>query len=1234
MKKISMLHTVRGRLLLLAIAVEALMLVVMVGNSVRLLNDFMSDQAMVHVKQVIPVITAAVVAPLAQRDYATVQAVADECRATEGIDYVAITDRDGKRVASSVRQPDSFHLQPAPKPDPGQTMGIEIKEALYDVGSPISLQGQYLGTLHFGFDTSKIKIAQRALLLQGVGIAAIELLLSALILSLTFFWLTRRLSTLTEASMQVAEGNLARQLLPEGGDDLGRLGAAFNTMSRAIADRINELTTSKELAEGNAQALAESEERLKLALEGASLGTWDWNIPAGNISVNERWIEMLGYSRDEIDPRISTWENLMHPDDIPRVHAVLTEHLEGRTPVYETEHRLRHKSGSWIWVLDRGRVISRDYEGNPLRACGTHLDITDRMMKDEAIRRSQANLNAFFDLSADFLFVLDLSGNVLKVNRTVTERLGYTEEHLYGRNVLMAHPPEVRDEAGRIIRDMLAGSVEFCPLPLQAVDGRCIPVETRITQGYWDGSPALFGTCKDISALGFSEEKFAKAFEFSSSLMAISTVKDGCYLDVNQSFLQLLGFSREEVIGKTSTELGFFTDPSLRESITAEVAERGFVTNLEITVPTKSGESRVGLFSSKRIRIQAQEYLLTVMNDITELKQMEKELGRARENAVLASNAKSLFVANVSHEIRTPLNEILGLGYLLSDTDLSEKQHDYQVKIIRAAKSLLQIINDILDFSKIEAGKLDIRTEAFNARETVDAVLDSLRPLATAKSLELSSGIAADLPEQLFGSPHRLTQILGNLVHNAIKFTDRGSISVTVEELGRSTTHVELEFRVNDSGTGIPEAEQGNLFKAFSQVDSSPTRRFGGTGLGLAICKQICEAMGGSIRVESTPGRGSDFIVRLPFLLAVKESPDAQDTPCSGLFPAGALPSFRGARILVVDDNEINRQIAEELLCKTGAQVFLAEDGAHAVERVREETFDVVLMDIQMPVMDGLTATGIIRSLDIPKADSLPILAMTSHAMSGDREKSLIAGMNDHLTKPIEPDTLYGTLARWLPQQSTNAHDAGQGGIQVDAKLSIPGVDVVAGLRRAGGNGDLYRKLLRTCAGKHADGERMVRQHLADGRRDDALRLAHSVKGVAGNLGAVPLHQAAAALEEAIAEHTPDLEHSLGIFGESLASFIEAVAAALPGDDGAAVNCDGELPRGRPEDLKEILLQLEDPIRMHRPRDSRVVMALLCSHSWPANQANELAQLTELLDRYQFEAADEVRQRLLGMITT
>jgi len=423
------------------------------------------------------------------------------------------------------------------------------------------------------------------------------------------------------------------------------------------------------------------------------------------------------------------------------------------------------------------------------------------------------------------------------------------------------------------------------------------------------------------------------------------------------------------------------------------------------------------------------------------------ELRRALVAAQAATIAKSQFLATMSHEIRTPMNGIIGMARLCLSTDLSPKQRDYVCKIGRASESLLGIINDILDFSKIEAGRMEVESVRMDLDDVIDNVMIIVSHRAAMKALELSVTIDPDVPRGLIGDSLRLAQVLVNLLGNAIKFTELGEVSLTckVIPLGvcADAGSVCLEFAVTDTGIGMTLEQRGNLFQSFSQADGSITRRFGGTGLGLAISKKLVTLMGGQIDVESVPEQGSRFFFRLPFnQWELPTQRKARD--CSGGFnhPAGVaggkrlidrlaecgmvpatapveastiqdesvLATLRGGRVLLVEDNEFNQQVATELLEQIGVQVELAENGRIAVERVQAGDYDIVLMDMQMPEMDGLTATKLIRAE--ARHQALPIVAMTANAMAGDRERCIEAGMNDYVTKPVDPVRLYAALLR------------------------------------------------------------------------------------------------------------------------------------------------------------------------------------------------------------------------------
>ncbi|MFV9504741.1 MAG: ATP-binding protein [Oscillochloridaceae bacterium umkhey_bin13] len=394
--------------------------------------------------------------------------------------------------------------------------------------------------------------------------------------------------------------------------------------------------------------------------------------------------------------------------------------------------------------------------------------------------------------------------------------------------------------------------------------------------------------------------------------------------------------------------------------------------------------------------------------DVTEQVQATAELVRARDDAEAATRAKSAFLATMSHEIRTPLNAVIGMASLLLDTDMSPEQRRYAETIHTSGDMLLSVINDILDFSKIESGHMELERQPFDLRACIGEVIDLLAARATEKRLRLAAAVDVGVPPRLVGDVTRIRQILVNLVGNAVKFTHQGEILVRV--VSKPTPDQDtliIQIEISDTGIGIPSDRVGRLFLPFSQMDASTTRRYGGTGLGLAICKRLCDLMGGTISVRSTFGDGSTFTVELPVKVTMPARLQANQ---AGVSTAGLVP----LRILLAEDNRVNQQVALRMLERLGYQADLAANGLEALQVLRRQAYDVVLMDVQMPELDGVEATRMIRA-ELPANRQPRIIAMTASAMVGDREACLAAGMDDYLSKPVQREALSEALRRVKP---------------------------------------------------------------------------------------------------------------------------------------------------------------------------------------------------------------------------
>ncbi|HOX51679.1 MAG TPA: ATP-binding protein, partial [Fibrobacteria bacterium] len=644
-----------------------------------------------------------------------------------------------------------------------------------------------------------------------------------------------------------------------------------------------------------------------------------------------------------------------------------------------------------------------------------------------------------------------------------------------------------------------------------------------------NGAPLrLVGTNWDITREKESEEALRQSEKKISQLL--QTTDQGIYgIDaegnctfVNRSGLQMLGYSLEECLGRKMHRLIHHSHPDGSPYLwqTCPIFRSGLDgggCRLDTEVFwRKDGSSIPVEYSSHPVVVDGTiEGSVVTFSDITARKEAESALlasndelqeatMRANEMAVraeMANAAKGEFLANMSHEIRTPMNGVLGLTGLLLDTDLDKDQRRFAETIRQSAESLLSLINDILDFSKIEAGKLELERLDFDLREMVSDLSSSLSPRVQDKGLELRHRIDPEVPDRLLGDSGRLRQILLNLLSNAIKFTHRGSITLEAKLDEESAGDVLLRFAVRDTGIGIPQDKQALLFQKFSQVDASTTRQFGGTGLGLAISKQLAELMGGQIGVISREGVGTEFWFTVRMARSTAAPP--ADKPLEIPVDLGEL-RHRSVRILLAEDNITNQMVAMGILERLGLRVDAVANGEEAVHALEQFPYDLVLMDVQMPEMDGLTATRRIRDRHSPVLDhNIPVIAMTANAMQGDRERCLAAGMDDYVPKPVSPQALAAALDKWLPRSGDPKTDSVMPAASPPPAIPRPTVvfDWPGLVERMLGQESLAQKILRSSMTQIPGQASTLLERMETGNLPEIKRLAHALKGAVANLG-------------------------------------------------------------------------------------------------------------------------------------
>ena len=860
------------------------------------------------------------------------------------------------------------------------------------------------------------------------------------------------------------------------------------------------------------------------------LGYWDADLR--NRFANRRYLEWFGITREWVEGRsmADVLGPVLYAAVAPQVRAVM------RGEPQRFERPLTRPDGTDGCVLTQ---YVPDIVDGVVRGFVVEVsDITDFKQAQAGLSEQAKEYADLYNNAPCGYHSLDRDGVIVRINDTELAWLGLTREEVVGKRRMSELLSEESDEIFRrsfpIIMD--AGRIDEIEIELRAADGRLMPVllSATVERNPDGGFLATRSVVLDYSRLRKEQETFRQVMQAAPMAVRVARLCDNKLLFVNHAFAKLVGRTEEAAL-RWDIRSGY-RDPRVFDEICARLLRGEVVTNqlVEFYRPDLPERPSVwALASFMAIPYEGQKASLAWLYDVTAMHD-------AKLAAERAMAARSRFLANMSHEIRTPMNAILGFTRLLENENPTPAQADRLGKIDMAARHLLVLIDDILDLSRIEAGGLKLEERDFDLGQLFADVGSLIGPGARAKGLRLNIDMD-HMPERVSGDVTRLRQALLNYANNALKFTEKGFITLRVSLIDEGEGVMLARFEVEDSGIGIAPDVLPRLFTMFEQADASITRRYGGAGLGLAIARRLAEAMGGQAGASSAPG-GSTFW----FTARLKRSTGARDTtvrPSSRDF----LPQFggRATRILLVEDNEINKEVAVELLRAVGLEVLTARDGRDALEKVRAGPVDLVLMDVQMPVMDGMEATREIRKL--AGWERKPIVALTAAVFDENRRACLDAGMNDFVSKPVDPAQLYATLARWLPQASAPLSAASPaaiaGGLPAIQGLAIQGLDVAEGVRRMNGAVAAYKRLLRRFADLHGSDIGQIRSCLERDDAEGAALVAHTLKGAAGNIGARTLWTSTGQLETAIrrGEGAGVMPCLAGVEAE-LAALLEALA--------------------------------------------------------------------------------------------
>jgi PAS domain S-box-containing protein len=786
-------------------------------------------------------------------------------------------------------------------------------------------------------------------------------------------------------------------------------------------DLLQALILKKEIEEAKSDNY---EKKLLFALEKMGDNVWmhDYKKNTTNFSHQKRAFIELENSSLSIAEQ---WWNAVHPDDVSLLQHQDKQYRSKEIDHHITEYRIKDKYGKYKWILDRGVVTDKDADGFPLKIFGTHTDITKLKETEEEFNKQrnfyESILNsiptdiAVFDASHKYLFVnpIGIKDDELRkwiIGKTDEEYCEYKNKNLdiaLERRTIFNKVIESKKQLSweeTLIRPN--GKAEYHLRNLFPVLNKENEVKLVI------GFGLNITDRKQIEdKLLLNEKRYRDLFNYSQALICTHDL-EGKLLSVNPAICSIIGYTSEELIGRNIKEfvpqdkISQFDEQYLQNVLTTGKAEGVFI------IICKNGEHIYLLYQNYMVEETSRTpYIIGFSQDITNRIKAERELIKAKEETERASRVKEVFLANISHEIRTPMNGILGIGGLLYKTNLNPKQEEYTKLILESADNLLHIVNDVLDFTKIESGKIELESIPFLLEEKISNTLKTFIFKIEEKGLELVFDNQVPTDTVLVGDPFRLGQVLNNLISNALKFTESGKITVRAAQIHEVNQLPIFEFIVSDTGIGISPENLANIFEEFVQASSETSRKYGGTGLGLTITKNLIEMQGGTIKAESTLNKGTKFIVRLPYQIG-------ENSMLTNSKEEVAFTQIDKKRILVAEDVTINQIIVKQILEEWGHEVVLVSNGQEAFDAHKKKDFDLILMDIHMPEVDGYEATQMIRHMGDTIKAAVPIVALTANAFKQETDRFAEAGFNDYITKPFTEAGLYDCIKKQLQLNS------------------------------------------------------------------------------------------------------------------------------------------------------------------------------------------------------------------------